>query len=111
MHREEGIMFQTMEIDFVDDLKWVQLECDAPSAESAKKGAMEYTLRYSTSSIWTPWSVATMAVLHMYVPFSVAGRRWRDGVENWAPLPKGFPQYNKSRSVTHVRELQGVMTS
>ena len=30
-------------------------------------------------------------------------------MENWAPLPKGFPQYNKSGSVRHVRELQGVM--
>ena len=32
-------------------------------------------------------------------------------MENWAPLPKGFPQHNKSGSVRHVRELQGVMTS
>ena len=32
------------------------------------------------------------------------------GMENWAPLPKGFPQYNKLGSVRHVCELQGVMT-
>ena len=35
----------------------------------------------------------------------------REAMENWEPLPKGFPQYNKSGSVRHVRELQGVMTS
>ena len=29
-------------------------------------------------------------------------------MENWAPLPKGFPQYNKLGSVRHVCELQGM---
>ena len=38
-------------------------------------------------------------------------RLLRYQMENWAPLPKGFPQYNKLGSVRHVRELQGVMTS
>ena len=36
--------------------------------------------------------------------------KWRGRVENWAPFPKGFPQYNKLGSVRHVCEMQGVMT-
>ena len=36
---------------------------------------------------------------------------WEVLMEKWAPLPKGFPQYNKLGSVRHVCELQGVMTS
>ena len=41
------------------------------------------------------------------------GKRDREGEggENWAPHPKGIPQYNKLGSVRHVCELQGVMTS
>ena len=38
------------------------------------------------------------------------GERLGEGgeMENWTPLPKGFPQYNKLGSVRHVCDLQGL---